>query len=146
MTTNKAKDDYRPTEAKYKGGASEMYITYDLDQMTRGGNSASYPKVKRVYIAGEVKDWKVGTVEKKSGRKVHGVRIEYEQNRKRHQRRGFSAHRDSTTYTVAPASVPAASQKFAQVVELPEEARNVHFYPNSARMPEKYRHALQRVR
>ena len=31
-----------------------MYVTYDLEQQTRGGGSAIYPKVKRVYIAGDV--------------------------------------------------------------------------------------------
>ena len=46
---------YRPTESKYKGGAHEMYITYDLKQKTRGGESRLYPKVKRVYIAGDIK-------------------------------------------------------------------------------------------
>lgn len=45
---------YRPTESKLKGGAKTMYLTYDLEQKTRGGGSALYPKVKRVYIAGEV--------------------------------------------------------------------------------------------
>jgi len=33
-----------------------------------------------------------------------------------------------------------------QVVEVPEDARNVHFYANRAELPEKYRHALQHVR
>jgi hypothetical protein len=51
-TTHKGR--YRTTESKYKGGASEMYITYDLEQKTRGGGSTLLPKVKRVYIAGDV--------------------------------------------------------------------------------------------
>jgi hypothetical protein len=34
-----------------------MYVTYDVRQKTRGGGSAIYPKVKRVYIAGDVKTW-----------------------------------------------------------------------------------------
>jgi hypothetical protein len=51
---------YRPTEAKYKGGAQVMYITYDLEQATRGGGRALFPKVKRVYIPGKVLDWHVG--------------------------------------------------------------------------------------
>lgn len=72
---------YRPTEAKYKGGAEEMYVTYDVAQKTRGGGGALYPKVKRVYIAGRVKDWKVGDFAKRTGRKVHGVKIDYEQSR-----------------------------------------------------------------
>ncbi|HVZ39409.1 MAG TPA: hypothetical protein VHI13_09040 [Candidatus Kapabacteria bacterium] len=47
---------YRSTESKYKGGATEMYVTYDLDQKNRGGSSSTRPKVKRVYIAGDVKE------------------------------------------------------------------------------------------
>lgn len=58
MTNTTSKQRYRPTEAKYKGGAHEMYVTYDLEQQTRRG-SAIYPKAKRVYIAGDVQDWQV---------------------------------------------------------------------------------------
>src|SRR5262245_50876829 len=144
MTTTKT-HHYRPTESKYKGGASEMYVTYDLDQKTRGGAIATYPKVKRVYIAGTVKGWKVGLVRKKSGRQVHGVRIEYEQGRSGYRRQRYKAERGDTTYTVGPTRVGPASQPFAQVVEIPERARNAHFY-TAARLPAKYRHALQNVR
>ncbi len=73
---------YHPTESKYKGGAHEMYVTYDLEQKTRSDGSAVYSKVKRVYIAGQVLDWKVGVVKKKSGREVYGVQINYAQSRK----------------------------------------------------------------
>jgi hypothetical protein len=137
---------YRSTESKYKGGAHEMLVTYDLKQKTRGGGSADYPKVKRVYIAGEVKDWKTGAVQKRTGRRVHGVRIEYEQSRRRYRREGFEAQRGETAYDVAPASVGGTAQKFVQTVELPKEARNVHFYKEASRTPPKYRHALQSVR
>ena len=123
---------YRPTEAKYKGGADEMYVTYDLEQRTRGGH-AVYPKVKRVYIAGDIKDWRTGAVEKRTGRKVHGVRIEYEQQRARYRRK--------TGATVSPAAQP-----FVQVVEVPQRARNVHFYRGSGEMPAQYRLALPNVR
>ncbi len=54
--TPAATPHYKTTESKYKGGAKEMYVTYDLWQATRGENQALYPKVKRVYIAGHVKD------------------------------------------------------------------------------------------
>jgi hypothetical protein len=145
MTTTK-KDTYRPTESKYKGGAHEMYVTYDLDQKTRGGGSATYPKVKRVYIAGDVKDWKAGTVRKKSGREVRGVRIEYEQSRARHHRKDFTAERGETIYHVSPASVGGTAQKFVQVVEVPEKARNVRFHTDQGGLPAKYRDALQDVR
>jgi hypothetical protein len=145
MTTTR-KGRYRPTESKYKGGAHEMYVAYDLQQKTRGGGSAAYPKVKRVYIAGDVKGWRAGQVRKKTGREVHGVRIEYEQGRTRHHREGYSAQRGGTAYAVAPASVAPTSQRFAQVVEVPEGARNVQVYTDAGRLPERYRHALQRVR
>jgi hypothetical protein len=39
---------YRPTESRYKGGARQLCVTYDLEQRTRGGGTAIYPKVKRV--------------------------------------------------------------------------------------------------
>lgn len=35
---------YRPTESKLKGGAETMYLTYDLEQRTRGGGSALSPR------------------------------------------------------------------------------------------------------
>jgi hypothetical protein len=137
---------YRPTESKYKGGAQEMYVTYDLKQKTRSGDSKLYPKVKRVYIAGDVKDWKTGNIKKRSGRTVHGVAIEYEQQRKGVQRRGFTATRDRTSYSVKPASVGGSSQRFRQVLEVPQDAQNIHFYSNAKKLPQKYRSALQNVR
>jgi hypothetical protein len=51
MTNTETRNGYRPTESKYKGGAHEMYVTYDLEQKTRGEQSAVYPRVKRVYIS-----------------------------------------------------------------------------------------------
>ena len=137
---------YRPTESKYKGGAHEMYVTYDLEQKTRGDGSAIYPKVKRVYIAGQVLDWQVGVVKKKSGREVYGVQIHYAQSRKSYHRQGYTAQRGKTTYATSPASVAATSQKFAQVIEVPERAGNVRFYTHFGELPATYRHALQRVR
>ncbi len=146
MATTATAHRYRPTESKYKGGATEMFVTYDLDQTTRGGGSATYPKVKRVYIAGEVKDWKVGSVQKRTGRKVHGVRIEYEQSRAGYRRKAYTAKRSQTSYDVAPAAVSRSSQRFVQVVEVPEAARNIAFYSDASSVPERYRHALQHIR
>jgi hypothetical protein len=146
MTTTARKDRYRPTESKYKGGAHEMYVAYDLEQRTRGGGRALYPKVKRVYIAGDVKEWKTGQVRKKSGREVHGVRIGYEQSRKGYRREEYEAERGDTAYDVGPATVATTSQRFTQVVEVPAKAQHVHFYTSAAQLPEKYRHALQAVR
>jgi hypothetical protein len=135
---------YRPTEAQYKGGADEFYVTYDLEQRTRGGGRALYPKVKRVYVAGDVKDWRVGDFTKRTGRRAHGVRVEYEQSRRGYEREGFRATRGDTTYRVKPADVKPAHQTFAKVIEVPERARNVSFHHGA--LPERYASALQHVR
>lgn len=126
--------DYTPTEAEYKGGAEEMYVTYDLQQKTRGGGTATYPKVKRVYIAGKVRDWDVGDFEKQSGRTVHGVKIEYSQTRE-----GYEAERGGTEYQVDP-----STSRYAKIVEIPDAAENAAF--RGTELPEKYRSALQDVR
>lgn len=139
-------DRYRSTESKYKGGAQEMYVTYDIRRETRSGNQAYFPKVKRVYIAGNIKNVKMGDVKKRSGRAVHGVRIDYEQDRSGASRRGFSARRGQTMYSVKPSHMPASSQRFTKVVEIPDDARSVHFYRNSQQLPAKYKSALQNVR
>jgi hypothetical protein len=145
MTTTE-KGRYRTTESKYKGGASEMYVTYDLEQKTRGGGSALLPKVKRVYIAGDVKGWDLGDFRRRSGREVHGVRIEYEQSRRRYRRGAYTATRGQTEYEVPATGVAATNQRFAQVVELPRGARNIGFHTAAKDLPEPYRHARQRVR
>ena len=136
---------YRSTESKYKGGAHEMYVTYDLKQKTRANKQTLYPKVKRVYIAGEVTDWKRGKVQKRSGRKVSGAQIDYEQTRTGYHRREYTANRNSTAYNVKPATVTGSSQHFTKVVELPEDAENVHFYTNTKKLPKKYQSALQNI-
>jgi hypothetical protein len=141
-----SKTGYRSTESKYKGNAREMYVTYDLHQKTRGGSSATYPKVKRVYIAGEVKSWQPGDFRKRTGRDVHGVRIEYEQSRRRYRRGSYTAKRGDTTYDVEAAGVPATTQRFAQIVELPAGAKNVQFHASAEDLPDRYRHARQRIR
>jgi hypothetical protein len=146
MTTTTQTSHYRPTESKYKGGAREMYITYDLSRRTRSGTGAPVPKVKRVYIAGDVTAWKLGEFPKRSGREVHGVKIEYEQSRRRYRRGEYTATRGETEYQVPATGVAATTQRFAQVVEVPEEARNVRFHTARQDLPEPYRHALQHVR
>ena len=142
--THAATQHYKTTESKYKGGATEMYVTYDLWQATRGDSSALYPKVKRVYIAGHVTDWHVGTFVKRTGKQVHGVKIEYEQSRAGYARQGYTARRGATRYDMPPTQVKKSTARFAQIVEVPEEAHNVQFHARE--LPEKYRQALQAVR
>lgn len=146
MKNSSKKERYHSTESKYKGGAHEMYVTYDLEQKTRSGRSAIYPKVKRVYIAGDVKNWKKGTAKKRSGREVYGVLIEYEQTRKGYRRKPYTAERGGIGYKVSPASVGATFARFTQVVEVPEEARNIRFHTDVSKLTAKYRQALQDVR
>src|SRR5438045_3178910 len=106
------KQGYRPTESQRKGGAKEMYITYDVKQRTRGGSTATYPKVKRVYIAGDVTDCRIGDFRKNSGRTAYGVCIEYDQTRRGYRREGFKATRGSARYETSSASVHPARQHF----------------------------------
>jgi hypothetical protein len=134
---------YRPTESKYKGGATEMYVTYDLEQRTRGGGTAVYPKVARVYIAGEVTDWQVGEFTKQSGRKVHGVKVDYEQTREGYTRAGYRARRESGPYEVQAVRVRPSTSHFTKIVEVPRKAKNVSFRET---LPPRYRQALQSVR
>jgi hypothetical protein len=135
---------YSPTESKYKGGAREMYVTYDLDQRTRGGGTALYPKVKRVYIAGDVKDWQVGRFKKRTGREVYGVKIEYEQTRTAARRTGYTGRRGETTYAVSPSRMPAGKTTFTQIVEVPDKAENVRFHERE--LPPTYKRAIQSIR
>jgi hypothetical protein len=142
--TRAATHRYKATESKYKGGAEEMYITYDLSQATRGDGRALYPKVKRVYIAGQVKNWHLGTFEKRTGKKVHGVKLDYEQRRKGYTRQGYTATRGRTRYQVPPTHIGGSTSSFSKIVEVPEDAQNVQFH--AGKLPEKYRDALQDVR
>jgi len=143
MTTPQA-HHYKSTESQYKGGAQDMYVTYDESQATRSGAHAAYAKVKRVYISGQVTSWHVGTFLNRAGRRVHGVKIEYQQSRRGYARQAHPAQRGGTAYKVAGAKVGAGRAHFAKVVEVPEGAHNVHFY--RGKLPSKYQEALQRVR
>ncbi len=135
---------HKPTESKYKGRADEMYVTYDVMQETRGGRAALYPKVKRVYIAGKVKDWQVGKFAKRTGRKVNGVKIDYEQSRAKYDRKEYEARRGKTQYKVGLARVGGSHSTFSKIVDVPSDAKNVRFRRN--RLPRKYQDALQAIR
>jgi len=109
---------YKPTIAKYKGRTKTLYIYYESRDRVRGGKVRWKPHVKRVYVSGELVRWEKGTFENKFGRKVHGVKIVYENPRK-----AFTAQRGRKKYKVSKATVTVT-----KVVELPEDARNVKIY------------------
>ena len=142
--TASATRHYKTTASKYKGGAEEMYVTYDLRQATRGEGQALYPKVKRVYIAGTVTLWHVGTFAKRTGRTVYGVKIDYAQSRQDSTRKGYKAKRGSTFYYVQPTHVRQSQATFSKIIEVPEEAHNVQFHVGA--LPRHYHDALQDVR
>jgi hypothetical protein len=119
---------YRSAESKYKGGARDIFVTYDLAQRTRGGAITLYPKIKRVYIAGDVKEVGAQTLWKGSARRAHRVRA----TRKGCRRHAFTAHRDGQAYPRQATSVRPTHQRFAEVVEVPRQARNVRFYPGGS--------------
>lgn len=146
MTDESTSHEYRPTESKYKGGAREMYVTYDIEQETRGDNTATYPKVKRVYIPGEVCNWRVGRFTKQTGNEVFGVQIEYEQGREGYKRSGYTAKRSDTgtEYEVSPTRVEGSVTSFTKIVELPENAEDVQFHQED--LPARYQETLQDVR
>src|SRR5687768_4945812 len=135
---------YKATESKYKGGAEEMYVSYDLLQKTRGARQVLYPKVKRVYIAGKVKNWQVGTFANRTGKDVYGVKIDYEQSRAGYVRKAYSATRGDTYYQVPPIRMKGSTSSFSKVVVVPSAAQNVQFHVGG--LPQKYREALQDVR
>ena len=142
--THAGTQSYKTTESKYKGGAEEMYVTYDLWQETRGEGRTLYPKVKRVYIAGKVKAWKIGSFEKRTGKEVHGVKIDYEQSRAGYARQGYTTTRGDTRYRVLPTQVRESRARFSKIVEVPDAAQNVQFHTGG--LPQQYRHTLQDVR
>lgn len=75
---------------------------------------------------------------------MHGVKIDYEQSRTGYRRQPCAARRGSTAYKVAQAKVSGGQSRFSKIVEVPQDARNIHFYKGS--LPVKYQTARQRVR
>jgi hypothetical protein len=119
-----ARDKYTPTEARFKGGAKEMYVTYDL-----GRSFGEAPRVKRVDVPGSLINARVGEFKNRMGRRVHGVRIQYRQDREPYTR-SSGARVGRTTLTLS------------KIVEVPTNARNITFRES---LPERYEHVLQNV-
>ncbi len=133
------KHNYNSIESEYKTRSRNMFITYDLEQRTRNGNTAIYPKIKRVYIAGNIKDWKVGRMHKKSGREVRGISITYEQTRKGYDHKNFEFKCDNIKYEIPTSIVSITYQEFTQIVEVPDNAKNMRFFADVSELPNKYK-------
>jgi len=109
---------YRPTTAKYRGRTKTLYIYYESRDRVRGGKVRWKPHVKRVYVSGTVVRVERGTFTNRYGRRVHGVKIVYE-----NPRRAFVAERKGKRYKVRRAIV-----EVTKIVELPGDARNVRIH------------------
>ena len=109
---------YKPTTAKFKGRTKTLYIYYESQDKVRGGKVRWKPHVKRVYVSGKLVRWEKGTFTNRYGRRVHGLRITYE-----NPREAFTAQRGRKKYKVSKATVTVT-----KVVELPADARNVKIY------------------
>ena len=128
-------------------GAGEHYVTYDLEQRTRGGGRTVRAKVKRVNVTGDVTGWQAGDhLRKRTGKEVNGVRVEYDQTRRGSRREGPKAKRSKLENEVEATSVRPAYQHFARIVELPQKARNAQFYTSLNALPDKYRQATMNIR
>jgi hypothetical protein len=128
-------------------GADEKYVTYDLEQRTRGGGRAVRPKVKRVHVTGDITGWGAGDhLRKRTGKEVNGVRVEYDQTRRGTGRDGLKAKRGKTESEIEATSERPAYQHFAKIVELPQKAKNAQFYTSLNALPDKYRQAMMNIR
>jgi hypothetical protein len=117
----------RPQRRARDVADQEMYVTYDLAQRTRGGGTAIFPKVKRVYIPGDLVEWGVGHFRKRSGRPVYGVRITYEIGDEAAPAPARSIKSDTPSRNRTSSKKPTA-RRFTQVVDLPSAARNVQLH------------------
>lgn len=96
---------YKPTTAKYRGGAKTYYLVYETDHRYRGGKKKPRIRVKRVYISGRNPKMKgPGTYKNRKGRRVFGVKITYE-----NPSRGRGGRRTVTVTKVVP--LPRGARK-----------------------------------
>ena len=119
---------YKPSESRYDRGGRVTYLVYESPQKLRDGKTQDRPRVKRLYLPGDSSDVELEgptTLEKRSGREVHGVALHYN-----NRQAATSAQRGQTRY-----KVPARKAERTKIVELPEQARHVHLTDNPPKGP-----------
>ncbi len=117
---------YKPSEKRYAGGGQVKYVVYQSPQPLRSGQMRERTRVQRLYFPADARDITLdqpGSVEKRTGRKVHGVAVHY-----RYQVAGARAQRGSTKYRI-----PERWAERTKVVELPEGSKSVRL---TSRPPE----------
>jgi hypothetical protein len=116
--TSRVRAHYKPTTARYSGGGKVKYLVYRSPQPVRTGTIQLRTRVKRVYFpksARRITVERPKTVVTRTGKRVYGVRIRYE------ERLGPTrARRNSTTYTL-----PARWVERTKVVSLPRNAKGL---------------------
>lgn len=108
----------RASEERYAGGGQVKYLVYQSPQPLRTGRIQQRTRVQRLYFPADAKEIRLdepGTVEKRTGRRVHGVAVHYQYHLPRTQ-----AQRGRTRY-----AVPERWAERVKVVELPEGAKSV---------------------
>jgi len=114
----KVKTHYKPTTARYSGGGKVKYLIYRSPQPLPNGATQLRLRVKRVYFPKSARRITVDrprTVATRSGKRVYGVLVRYE------ERLGPTrARRNSTTYTL-----PARWVDRTKIAGLPRNAKNV---------------------
>jgi hypothetical protein len=108
----------KPSESRYDGGGQVKYLVYRSPQAARDGGVQVRTRVKRLYFPTDARSIKVDpptTLEKRTGRSVHGVQVHYE-----YQLAGARARRGDTKY-----ELPERWADRTKVVELPEGAKSV---------------------
>jgi hypothetical protein len=110
---------YPPTTARYAGGGKVKYLVYHSSQSLRNGRVQERTRVKRLYFPANAREIVLSEptmVTKRSGRRVCGVVVRY-----RTHLSATTAHRGKTTY-----QLPERWVEREKVVDLPEDARDVH--------------------
>ena len=108
----------RPSQSAYAGGGQVRYLTYRSPQRLRTGRTQERTRVQRLYFPADARDIAVdepGTLEKRTGRRVHGVAVRY-----RYHLAEVRGRRGSTEY-----NVPERWADRMKIVELPEGAKAV---------------------
>ena len=116
---------YRPSEYRYAGSGKYYYITYKHLETLRNGKRAYKPRAKRVFISGKLLSHKLGTWKNRYGKRIYGIKFEYENTRVGYHRRGFSAQRGRTKYKVSPARVGKARMTVTKIVTMPHNIKTV---------------------
>jgi hypothetical protein len=109
---------YKASQERYADGGQVKYLVYQSPQPLRTGRVQQRTRVQRLYFPADAKEIRLdepGTVEKRTGRRVHGVAVHYQ-----YQLPRTSAQRGQTRY-----EVPERWADRTKVVELPEGARSL---------------------